>query len=209
MVKLKPHFHKTAAFALAAASLLAALALPASAATTSSSTASTDTGTGTVAGNVEIDGTIEPQTLDVSFPTTVTYTINPNSTPTFTADELDVTNNGTSKIDVTVASLASTSGGSLEFTDVSPDTYTDTEWDNLSLADSKKYIALGVNIADSDGWDSGYNTSTDYAASDAAVDFGQLDSGKTGTFGFTAKHGLAFDQTYTAKHALAFEFSLA
>lgn len=188
------------------AAMAALCIVPVSAATPAQD--GTASGSGTVAGNVEIDGTIQAQTLDVTFPSVVTYTIDPQGTPTFTADTTAVTNNGTSKIDVTVASLASTTGGTLQFTDVEPSAHTDAEWAGLTLAQSKTDLALGVGITDATGWDTGYNTATDYAADKASVDFGHLASGSTGSFAFTAKHGLAFDQSYTAKHALTFEFSL-
>lgn len=201
MVK-KSLFVKAAMFAVAAATL-AATSLSVCAATTSSIS-----GTGTVGANTEVDGTIKPLILSISYPSAVSYTIDPNGNPTFTADDVSITNSTNADVDVTVASLQSTTGGTLQFTDVLPTAHTDTEWANLNNAQSKTDLALGIGIQDGTGWDSGYNTSTDWAATGTAVDFGHLSSGSTGNFGFTAKHGLAFDQTYTAKHALVFEFSL-
>jgi len=93
----------------------------------------------------------------------------------------------------------------LQFTDVAPDA---KNWTNLSTADTKKYIALGVGITDSSGWNTGYSTTTDWAASNAAVQFGSLGSGKTGNMALTAKYGLAWDNSYTAKHQMNFMFNL-
>lgn len=198
----KPSKAKIAAFAGAALMLLASAGMAVSA------DPITDTGTGSPTGNVEIDGTIKPLTISVTHPAVVTYTIDPNGAPTFTADTVAVTNNTVDKIDVAVQSLKSTTGGSLQFTDVEPNAHTDAEWDALSLAQSKTDLALGVGITDATGWDAGYNTATDNAADNAAVEFGKLTTDATGNFNFTAKHGLAFDQEYTAKSALVFQFSL-
>lgn len=202
MVKKTSLFAKAAMFAVAAATL-AATSLPASAATTSSLS-----GTGTVGANTEVDGTIKPLILSVSYPSSVSYTIDPNGNPTFTADDVSITNSTNADVDVTVASLQSEAGGSLEFTDTNPGNFSDDQWNHLTLTQSKTYLALGMGITDSTGWDAGYNTNTDWAYAGTATDFGHLSSGATGNFAFSAKHGLAFDQQYTAKHAIVFEFSL-
>lgn len=181
-------------------SMAAAVSIGASAATTDTGT----TGTGNVNGSVEIDGNIIPLTISITHPATVEYTIDANS-GTFTADSVNVTNNSKCAVNVAVESLQSTSGGSIEFTDVAPDA---EDWNNLNTADTKKYIALGVDIANSTGWNTGYSTSTDWAASDAAVTFGSISSAKTASLSLTAKYGLAWDSTYTAKHEMNFMFSL-
>lgn len=168
-------------------------------------TTNTDTtGTGNVTGNVEIDGSIIPLTISVTHPTVVAYTINANS-GTFTANPVSVTNNSRVPINIAVASLKSTSGGSIQFTDVLP---TAENWAGLDTTDTKTYIALGIGITDATGWGTGYSTATDWAAADTSTAFGQLASAKTGNLALTADYGLAWDGNYTAKHELNFLFSL-
>lgn len=187
------------------AAMTASVGLVASAATTDTN----DAGTGVVNGNVEIDGNIIPLTISVTHPTVVAYTIDANA-KTFVANPISVTNNTTSPIDVTVQSLASTTGGTIQFTDVKPDA---EDWANLNTADTKKYIALGTQITDSTGWNSGYNTATDWAADNGSgapgsVEFGSLASAKTGNLALAARYGLAWDNSYTARHELNFLFNL-
>ena len=86
-------------------------------------------------------------------------------------------NNTLVPIKVTVESMFSTSGGSLQFTDVLP---TDKDWTNLNVADSKQYIALGIRIPSALEWNAGYDTSTHYAAEMSLVEFGTLKSSSTG-----------------------------
>jgi hypothetical protein len=165
----------------------------------------TDTGTGSVTGNVTINGTISPLTISVTHPVNVAYAISPDA-GTFTAPDVAVTNNTKTAVNVTVSSLTASSGGSLTFTDVDP---TAKSWGTLSLADSKKYIALGILAKNSTGWNTGYNTSTHWAVNATPMMVGSLNPAATGAMTLTADYGLSFDGTYTANHSLVFLFQLA
>jgi hypothetical protein len=168
----------------------------------------TDTGTGTVNGTVTVNGAISPLTISVTHPLTVAYAIDPNNgaSGTFTAPDITVQNNTKVPVNVTVNSITASAGGTLTFTDVLPTAKT---WDTLNLADSKKYIALGILIKNSTGWDTGYTTTTMYAAGGVPTMFGVLPATATGTFTLTANFGLAFDASYTANHDLVFMFQLS
>jgi hypothetical protein len=182
--------------------VLATAAIPAFAADT------TDTGTGSVSGNVTINGTISPLTISVTHPINVAYAIDPNTGTggTFTAPDIKVTNNTKVAVNVTVSSFTAASGGTLSFTDVDP---TSKSWSTLSLADSKKYIALGVKAKDSNGWNSGYNTETHWAVNSTPLLVGSLNPAAVGTMTLTADYGLSFDGGNTANHTLAFLFQLS
>lgn len=185
-------------------SVLTAAAIAATVCTTALADSVTDSGTGEVTGTINITGTISPLTISVTHPATETYAIDPN-TGTFTAPPIQITNNTKVAVNVSVQSLHSISGGSIQFTDVSP---TAENWSNLSSDDAKKYIALGMKINNPDGWLSSYNTSTDWAADNSPITFGSLPSATTGNLALTADYGLAFDSSYTAQHALEFMFNL-
>jgi hypothetical protein len=165
----------------------------------------TDSGTGSVTGNVTINGTISPLTISVTHPINAAYAISPDA-GTFTAPDIAVTNNTKTAVNVTVQSLTASSGGSLTFTDVDP---TAKSWNTLSLADSKKYIALGILAKNSTGWNTGYITSTHWAVNATPMMVGSLNPAATGTMTLTADYGLSFDGTYTANHNLVFLFQLA
>lgn len=167
----------------------------------------TETGTGTVSGNITINGIINPLTISVTHPLTVAYTIDPNDgvNGSFISPDILVKNNTKVPVKVTINSMKAATGGTLNFTDVLPEAKT---WSSLNLADSKKYIALGILIKNSTGWNAGYNTSTMYAANEAASLFGVLPSSSTGSLALSANYGLAFDSDYTANHNLVFMFQL-
>lgn len=168
----------------------------------------TETGVGTVTGNVAINGSISPLTISVTHPVSAAYAIDPNtgSTSSLTALDIKVINNTKAAVTVTVASLTAASGGTLSFTDVDSDS---KSWATLNIADSKKYIAMGVKVKDSTGWEPGYNTGTYQSVSSTPLIIGALPAAAAGTMTLTANHGLAFDNAYTAVHNMVFNFQLA
>ncbi|MFT9055503.1 MAG: hypothetical protein ABF449_02595 [Ethanoligenens sp.] len=174
---------------------------------TSMAADTTDTGTGTVNGTVTVNGSINALTISVTHPLNVAYAIDPNSgaSGTFTAPDIAIKNNTKVPVNVTVNSLTAASGGTTTFTDVLPSAKT---WSALNTTDSKKYIALGILIKSATGWNTGYATTTMYAASGTPTMFGTLPAAATGTFTLTANYGLAFDGAYTANHSLVFMFQL-
>ena len=145
--------------------------------------------------------------LSITHPLIVAYAIDPNNgaSGTFTAPDITVQNNTKVPINVTVNSLAATSGGTLTFTDVLPAAKT---WATLNAVDSKKYIALGILAKNSTGWNTGYTTTTMNASGGAPTMFGTLPATATGTFTLAANFGLAFDAVYTANHGVVFMFQL-
>lgn len=158
---------------------------------------------------VSVMGNITPTNISVTCPVSTSYSIDSNA-GTFTAPDIAVTNNGASPISVTINSLTATENGSIQFTDVLPTGLPGGKtWSTLSAADSKKYIALGIHIENGAGWNSGYNTATDYAASGTPITFGTLSSAATGNMKLIANFGHAFDGAYTASHDIVFEFSVA
>lgn len=164
----------------------------------------TDTGTGTATGTVTTTGTISATTISVTHPAVVSYTINPN-TSTFTATDISIVNNTVAPISVTITSLASVaSEGGVTFTDVLPAAKT---WGSLGVADSSKYIALGI-VPKVGGWNAGYNTVTHYAADAGTYLAGTINSASTGVLNLSANYGKAFNTSITASHTLSLSFSL-
>ncbi len=167
----------------------------------------TATGTGDVTATVPVEGTIDALTISVTHPATIAYTIDPNTGANgdFIAPDIPITNNTKVPVNITVQSLSSTPGGTIQFTDVAEDV---KDWANLNLSDSKEFIALGVLIDDPLGWDAGYFEYIHYAYWADSTMFGSLAANATGIMTLTAEHGLAFDQSYTAMHSLIFMFNL-
>jgi hypothetical protein len=143
--------------------------------------------------------------ISVTHPVSVNYTINPNSISPFSAPDIPITNSSDMPVSVTIQGLKSMSGGSLTFTDVDP---ASKSWNTLSLAESKKYIALGVKVKDSSGWNSGCSTGTFWSVNTAPMLVGVLNPSTTGTLTLSGDSGLAFDNSYTSVHSLSFLFQL-
>ena len=181
--------------------LLVSSAVPAFASDTVSS------GEGDVSATVPVEGSINALTISVTHPATLAYTIDPNTGAIgdFIAPDIPITNNTKVPVNITVQSLASSAGGTLQFTDVANDA---KDWANLNLNDSKTFIALGVKAKDATGWNAGYEEGIHYAVESEPTLFGSLPANEVGTLTMVANFGLAFDQSYSAMHNLIFMFNL-
>jgi hypothetical protein len=132
-----------------------------------------------------INGSISPLTISITHPINVAYAISPDA-ETFTAPDVKVTNNTKVAVIATVESLKAASGGTLTFTDVDPSA---KAWRSLNLADSKKYIALGISAKGNSGWNSGYSTSTHWAVNNSPLQVGTLNPSTSGALSLTADYG--------------------
>ncbi len=187
--------------------LMAVMAIFAFAAVPAFADDATASGEGDVTATVPVEGSITALTISVTHPATLAYTIDPNTGALgdFISPDIPITNNTKVPVNIAVQSLAASTGGTLQFTDVANDA---KDWANLNLADSKSYLALGVKVKDALGWNVGYDTSAHYAVKVDPTLFGSLPANTTGTMTLEASFGLAFDQAYTAMHSLIFMFNL-
>lgn len=164
------------------------------------------TGDGNLETTIQVDGSITATTISVTHSTSVSYAIDPNKGENaFISPNIKITNNSIAPINVTVKSITSAAGGTLQFTDVAANAQT---WNSLNLSDSKTYIALGIQINNPAGWTSGYASGTRYAVDTGDMLFGSLQPDTTGEMALVANHGLSFDQSYIAMHDLVFIFDL-
>jgi len=174
----------------------------------------TDTGTDGMTANIPFVGTIQAASINIYHPVSVAYTIDPNSNSIISPD-ITIKNLDACAIQVKAISLATASGGQIQFTDVGPG---DKDWANLNAADSKKYIALGIG-ASGTGWrgstNQGYAAPHYYAVDTGTKDmvFGFIDGTlsnnvTSATLTLDGKFGRAFDQAYTCVHNLVLEFDL-
>ena len=82
--------------------------------------------------------------VSITHPVSVGYVIDPNSVAPFTAPDVQIINNSTIPIRVSVQNLSATAGGSLTLNDVPPSKYAD--WSKLTSAQTKSDIAFGLVI---------------------------------------------------------------
>lgn len=167
------------------------------------STTSQTTGTGSATATIPISGTVVATNIVVTHPISVSYSIDPNAN-TFTSTPITIQNQTVVPVTVTVSSLQSTSG----LKDALPNAY---NWSTAGASTSQNYIALGVSVqkSTSDGWQTGYNTTTDYAAQKQSVAFGTINASGSGNLGLTAMFGRAISQQISAQHSIVFTFALA
>lgn len=169
----------------------------------SSGSGSPGNGSSSQTDTIDVEGTISASGISVTHPTGIAYTI--DSSGKFASSEFPITNDSPGPISVTVESLRSVAGGTLQFTDVAPDA---EDWGNLDLAGSKTYIALGIGADTSTGWSSGVSTDTFWAVDTTPMAVGDIASGGSASPVLTAHNGRVFDQSYTARHSLVLEFNL-
>lgn len=116
----------------------------------------------------------------------------------FIALDMSITNNTIVHVNTPVQSLTSSAGGTIQLTDVLNNA---KDWENLNLADSKTYLALGISVKDAIGWNVRYDVSTRYAVKAASKLSGSLPANTIGSFIMTANFGLALDHVYTVMYS--------
>lgn len=168
---------------------------------------------GVLSTNATIDGSIAATNIVIEHPLNVAYTLDPTKSgyDSFVSGALTVKNDTIVPVDVTIESIAAdktTGTGILNFTDISPITYSDAQWAALGLADSKSKIAIALNTDYTQGWlNQGARTQT--YATDGTQEIGTLATGSSADFTVSAKHGMSFDGSYTSQHDVVFEFNLS
>jgi hypothetical protein len=165
-----------------------------------------------IAGNENvayITVTYVDNTISVTHPISVSFSINPNILTPYRADDISLINNSRIKVRVSIAGLNnSTAGGKPAV--VSPSFF--TNWSSLTAYQTKSYIALGVKIketsAGSGGWYSILNSSVIYGSGIInPVPVGILNAnGARGSLVFDIRYGLAWDSTFTAAYSLTLIF---
>ena len=148
--------------------------------------------------------------ITVTHPVSIAYSINPNSSTPFTAQDIPITNQSLVKITVSVQSFAPATGGTLTMTNASPTKYAD--WTKLTASQTKTDIALSLCVKEtstgSGTWASINQSSPLYAANITGKTLlGTLNgSGAAGNLKLSALCGLAWDAAYTSKHNLVLVF---
>jgi hypothetical protein len=144
-------------------------------------------------------------TVNVSQPTTVAYTIDPNAGTLTVPDITLVNNNQHVGVLVTLQSLSSSG-----IDDVSPTKY--TNWNTLTAAQTASDLAIAVQVKETSpaagGWTAISTASPQYAANvTAPVQLGFLNPGGTGHLTLSAKFGLAWANATAISHNLVLTFT--
>lgn len=177
--------------------------------------------------SISLSGTIVATVIEITVPTNVTFTIDPNAdteTERFACPTFEYTNNSAIPVVVDVKEISFLTGESLHtFTHVvdGDGLPTGKTWDSLSLPDSKKYIALGLYGTTPEEWQNNELKATKSnpfwstgSAFEPVKRLGVLPErvsetqGSKGTLSLIARHGLAFDTELDCRVSLTLIFSL-
>ena len=170
--------------------------------------------------SISLSGTIVAAVIDITVPTSLEFTINPNAeteTKRFVCPNFEYTNNSPIPVAVIVEGISFLTGDDLHtFTDVVADDGLPEgkTWDSLSLLDSKKYIALGVYKTTPEEWQKSSSEGTEVSpfwstgsGFEQVKYLGVLPERESGTLSLIAHHGLAFDSELKCRVNLTLIFS--
>ena len=149
---------------------------------------------GTDGATVTIEGTINPATVTISAPLTVSFSIDPNAEESqrFVSAPFTVINNSNAPVIVKMNRIRKTQTGTM--TVVAPDEY--QNWSDLNIAESETKIALGINDGTENIWSPAEENSVDNAEGT------QFIGNESKEFHLIAKHGLAFSQAFVTTFEL-------
>lgn len=148
-----------------------------------------------------IYGTVDPAILSAEVTLSTFFHIDPNAPEgeRFTSPEMTIRNTATMPISVSAVSFKATGEAPRV---VPPTRFTDTEWSELGLADTKTNIALGFTGAKTGDFFFDAEDEQD------ARTLGVLESEETMSMGLQSKFGLTWDKPYVFKYESVFSLAL-
>ena len=152
-----------------------------------------------------IDLSYVDNTISVTHPISVSYTIDPN-TGILTAPNITITNNNQHiGLEVSILSFVSS-----DIKDVMPNAF--ANWNTLMAAQTQLNLAIGIGVKEqfpsSGGWASIINNTTEYAAQiTSPVELGILNAGGSGNLSLSANFGLAWSNQRTVTQSLTLIFT--
>lgn len=163
----------------------------------------------------EILGAVSATIINVSAPSSVFFSINPNAPEgeiSFASSAVQIINNTNAPIEVKIAK------GDSNFTlkpdspwkpvNTSPDAH---NWKTLGLAESESYIALGIQ-ASPDKWKTLFRTEPLYIreqnSSEEDIVFGEMYNNSDITMSIVGRHGFAFEDKKECVFRVVWTFNL-
>jgi len=153
-------------------------------------------------------GTFNSTTIDVSIPAVNSFTFNPN-TNYFNVQNIQINNNTSAPVYASVKQIAISPTSEWIPSLISPTTYTDNGWNNLSQADTKSKVALGILAISNSNWLNGIQNqniwSTDLTN---GAKIGAIRTTSSVSITPTIKVGRAITNEKTLTSNYVFEFGL-
>jgi len=153
-------------------------------------------------------GTFNATTIDVSIPAINSFTFNPNNNQ-FDVQNIQINNNSSAPVYANIKDISVSPTSEWIPVLVSPTTYTDSGWNNLSQADTKGKVALGFSAINSSNWLNGIQSqniwSTDLTN---GAKVGAIRTNSSVNITPTIKVGRAITNEKTLTSNYVFEFGL-
>lgn len=157
---------------------------------------------------VEVIGTFETTTIDVSIPATMSFLYNPN-TNDFTAQDMNVINGTNAPLYMKLEEISIADDSTWKPAIVLPDKYTVAEWNNLTQKETEKEIALGLSAPNSNRWLKDVETSLIWNGQfNEGVKIGVIKNKETVVAQPTLKAGTSLPTSEILKTNYVFEFGL-
>lgn len=161
-----------------------------------------------------VNGSIAATILNVSVPTSVAFSVDPNSkTASYVAGNSVIQNNTNAPIKVLInpgMNFRQDITSSWKPTDRMP---ADKNWAELGKTESENNLAIGVRVADASRWRKVTRSSTLWVLEQnnltSVVEFGEIDSKSSAAFTLEVLHGYAFSEPKTCTYNIVWAFTLA
>jgi hypothetical protein len=165
-------------------------------------------------GKTVVNGTISATILNISVPTALVFTVDPNNTGTkYIASMADIKNDSNAPITVAIgagsANFAQSADSNWKPADYLPTAF---NWESLGKIESENALALGVKIKDTSEWRQVTRSETLWVLEQnkmaTDVVFGDLDPHSTASVTLEVYHGNAFSEAKTCQYNIIWSFSL-
>lgn len=161
-----------------------------------------------------VNGSISVTVLDISIPTALAFSIDPNvEGVTYTASVATIVNDTNAPIKVLINpgnNFRQDPESLWKPVDYLPE---DKEWDKLGTKDSQESLALGIIMVDKTQWRRVDREEPLYVKQQQAmtepVSFGEIDTKESVEMTFTINHGFSFKESKTCIYNVVWYFTLA
>lgn len=164
--------------------------------------------------NTSVNGNIVATVINVSVPTSLAFSIDPNKEDATVISDANIVNSTFAPIKVSIG-FGSSNFKQSENSEWKPVDFlpSDLDWDNLGKKDTETSLALGVKLKNSSEWREAKFTDTlwvkAHSTSTQDVVFGEIDANSSVSMTLDVYHGNAFSEAKNCSYNIVWSFSLA
>lgn len=162
-------------------------------------------------GNTTIEGTVAASIIDISLPSKIIFSIDPN-TNEFVSSMINIKNNSNAPVEVSMRknskNFTLTTDSEWRPENVLP---SEKEWSKLNTTDSEKYLALGIRVQ-GNNWRRIDKTSPLYVKEQNSmlndIVFGSINGKSSVDMGVVCSYGLAFSEEKECSYRVILSFKI-